>query len=775
MGLLNRKLSLRWIVLSIWGTAVLVWLVSRGPPNLGPVAPLSPAKMQALAGQLTALEQAEDEIAKRFWGPELSAQKCGAVIELLWNSLNAATNKLEALRAFSFPFIRLPQFDESKAYPHGIRRFESTGKSTEVTREAWLSLLNQATTAGWDLAQVEFRHLQFETNSAGEPLLSRYYVRGDLVNPGLPERATVEGAINVRWGKEADGVPTLAGIDASRLRLLRRAGNLPFRELLRQEVRPAEKSHFIDPVILYDLDGDGYPEIILAARNLALKRQSDRSYAQAPLCREFTGPIFTAVIADFDGDGYADFLCAEFEGLRLFTGSATGRFEGPGRLVWAAHPRLQYAQVLTCGDIDHDGDLDAWLGQYKNPYERGQMPTPYYDANDGNPSYFLVNDGHGNFQDATESAGLGAKRWRRTYSGSFVDLNGDGHLDLLVVSDFAGVDVYGNDGSGHFTDRTERWLPERHTFGMAHTLADFNQDGRLDFLVTGMHCPTAQRLDHLGLTRPGRPDYETMRPRMTTGNRLFLGNPAGGFASGALGLSIQYSGWSWGCSAFDWDNDGYPDVYIANGHETRQSVQDYEAEFWLHDIYVANSRDDLVKSAYFGAKIGRTRGHGYSYGGYEKNRLFLNQNGQSFLEAGYLLGVALEEDCRNVVSGDLDGDGRVDLVVTTFEAWPRVQQTLRVFRNTLEPEGNWIGFRLREEGHGVSPIGARVSLRQGKEITAQQIVTGDSHRSQRATTVHFGLGARTRVDAVEIRWQNGRSATIERPAINQYYTVSPSR
>jgi hypothetical protein len=542
-------------------------------------------------------------------------------------------------------------------------------------------------------------------------------------------------------------------------------------------------------LILYDLDGDGLSEIILASSNLVFHRRPDGGYERRPLCRHSPGLIFTGVIADFDGDGAADFLCARFEGLVLFKGSPQGTFDEPGRLVWAANPHLKYGQVLTCGDIDHDGDLDVWLGQYKNPYERGQMPTPYYDANDGNPAYLLLNDGHGNFSDATEAAGLGKKRWRRSYSGSFVDLNADGNLDLMVVSDFAGIGLYANDGRGRFRDVTSEWLPEAHVFGMAHTFADFNADGQLDFLVMGMHCPTALRVSHLGLSRPERPDYSAMIPGMAAGNRLYLGGPPGQNAAARSGAaadhtraerrfqvaplndSIGHSGWSWGCSAFDFDNDGFPDVYIGNGHETRQSVRDYESEFWLHDIYVGNSKDDAVASAYFGGNFLRTRGRGQSYGGYEKNRLYLNQGGTRFVEIGHLMGVALEQDCRNVVADDLDGDGRMDLLVTTFEVWPEVKQTLHVFQNTLADGGNWIGFRFREEGRGESPVGARVILRYAGGAAVRQIVTGDSHRSQHANTVHFGLGKARQVDSVEVRWVNGRGVKLQRPSINQYHPV----
>jgi hypothetical protein len=181
----------------------------------------------------------------------------------------------------------------------------------------------------------------------------------------------------------------------------------------------------------------------------------------------------------------------------------------------------------------------------------------------------------------------------------------------------------------------------------------------------------------------------------------------------------------------------------------------------------------VVKYAYFGKNIGNTRGRGQSYGGYEKNRLYWNDRGASFVEIGHLLGVAMEEASRNVVADDLDGDGRVDLLVTTFEAWPQVKQTLRIYQNTLRESGNWIGLRFRESGNGASPAGARVTLKYGGRSTVREIVTGDSYRSQHANTVHFGLGKAERVDSAEIKWVNGQALTLREPAVNRYHDIRP--
>src|SRR5438093_10962270 len=140
-----------------------------------------------------------------------------------------------------------------------------------------------------------------------------------------------------------------------------------------------------------------------------------------------------------------------------------------------------------------------------------------------------------------------------------------------------------------------------------------------------------------------------MRARMTYGNRLFQGKrPNGaGFTRTKLNDSMARTGWSWGCSSFDFDNDGFTDIYIANGHESRQSVHDHEPEFWLHDIYVGHSRDNSVALAYMANKFNLSRERGYSYGGYEKKRLFWNQRVKSIIVISYLSVVVLVADCND--------------------------------------------------------------------------------------------------------------------------------
>lgn len=773
--------------LSVLGTLIVVLSLFPSGRHDTPNG-LDPETVRSVAARLAALEAAERSVDETIWAKEILAQQCGLKFEALWDSVNAASNKWDVLSEVSFRELVPPRLENPELLGRGIERWNPSAAAAEPwDHKAWKQFLNQLEANGWRIHQMEVRHNRFETDENGDPSQSVFYLSVHLTNATAHLRAELEGDLSVDWMPRAKGrdLELMAmdespvefmRIDASRLVLRTRRGDPVFQEVMYREITPPEKSYFIDPLILYDTDGDGLSEIILAAKNLLLRRQLNGSYQAELLCREPPGLIFTGLFADFNNDGNADFLCVKFEGVYLYPGSTKGTFKEPSRLVWPASERLKYVQALTCGDVDMDGDLDIWLGQYKVPYELGQMPAPYYDANDGHPSYLLINDGQGMFVDATEASNLAELRMRRSYTGSFVDLDDDDAIDLAVVSDFAGVDFYRNDGTGQFRNVTEDWVDDRYGFGMAHSVADFDRDGLLDFLMIGMNSSTADRLNAMGLDRDGENAGLDHRASMTFGNRLFLQRLDGlRFEQTSLGQSIRRSGWSWGCSAFDWDNDGFLDVYVGNGHESKQSVRDYETRFWLHDIFVGNSANDLIADVYFGANFTRTRGRGFSYGGYEKNRLFWNSGGTSFSEIGHLMGVALEQDSRNVVADDVDGDGRADLLVTTFEAWPEVKQTLRVFRNTLENSGNWIGFQLREQGRGVSPVGARIRLRYPGGEIKRQILTGDSFRSQHANTVRFGLGDYVQVESVEVTWTNGRSIVLSAPKINQYHAVNLPR
>lgn len=766
------------VLLATLAGGILLWWLGDGrePPAAGHTDPRAAALRHRLTAKGRWLEARERHVAETAWASELLAQDCGRTIEALWDALNHATNKLRVVAAFSPGEVVLGRWEIRDLLPHEIERRRSSGTGPVLDPDAWRRWVTEFEQAGWQLVQAEFRHNRFETDAAGQPRQSVFHVTAHLTHATRPERAALAGDLTVDWLEPPRGehLATIRRVDARQLTLTTRPGHPGFKPVLNVEVEPPVRLFSIDPVLVPDLDGDGLAEVLLPSVNRLYRRAPDGSYTAEPLCRFPPGILFTALVADFDGDGTADLLAARADAVVLYRGSPPrGRFDLPEQVVWRPQTPLPNPMVMTCGDIDQDGDLDVFLGQYRVP-TLGQVLRPfYYDANDGFPAYLLRNDGAAGFQDVTVAAGLEPNRRRRTYSASLADLDDDGWLDLVVVSDFRGLELYRNLGHGRFAEVTRDWVAESRAFGMAHAFADFNADGRLDLLMIGMNSPAADRLEQLELTRPGSDEDWAMRARMAYGNRLYLAQANGGFAQTSLNDALARSGWSWGVSAPDVDNDGFPDVYIATGHDTQRWVREYEPEFWLHDLYVDETVDDHTATLYFTAKHARTRGQGWSYGGWEKNRLYLNLQAGSFLEVAHLMGLALEEDSRNVVAEDLDGDGRQDLIVTTYERWPAVRQSLRIYQNTLPDTGHWIGFRFPAGRPGRSSIGTQVRVQWGSQRAVRPVVTGDSHRSQHSNTLHFGLGPATAVEEVEVRWPNGARTTLRHPAINRYHELAP--
>jgi hypothetical protein len=150
--------------------------------------------------------------------------------------------------------------------------------------------------------------------------------------------------------------------------------------------------------------------------------------------------------------------------------------------------------------------------------------------------------------------------------------------------------------------------------------------------MVGMNSPVAERLTSMHETRPYDVNDAGMLAGVTFGNRMYFGQPDNRWLESEASKLVARTGWSWGCTAPDLDNDGFPDLYIANGHASMASVRDFETEFWLHDIYIRPAKQNPLSEAYFKEKFTRTRGDGWSYGGYEKNRLFMNVGGTNFIE-----------------------------------------------------------------------------------------------------------------------------------------------
>ncbi len=728
-------------------------------------APLLPVRQEA------DIEAIEESANRGVWRLETLSHQYGHVVEALWDEINLSTNKLGVLAKLDFSEIHLPGWKMTSSLPHDISFFGTNSMGETLDHAGWAALLGRYAGGGWRLSETEFRHVAFSYSASAGQAFSRFYFLAHLTNSQLMDRAQIEGHFSVTWSPsqgESNEV-RIQRIDTSELSLKTRAGPAPFALVYEQSIAPLRNAHSVDPLLMHDLDGDGLPEIILAGKNMVLHRLDDGSFRESQLCDHPPGPIYSAVLDDFDGDGLVDLLCLKAEGLVLFKGAPGGKFPNLELLVWPAPPEFVYPMVMTSGDIDGDGDSDLFIGQYKLPYEDGSVPTPFHNSNDGYPSFLLVNNGHAEFTDSTHASGLEAKRHRRVYSSSFVDWDGDGHLDLVVVSDFCGVDLFLGNGRGQFTEVTADKIDEPHAFGMAHSFSDFNSDGILDLFVSGMTSPTVDRLESASLHR-SHGAGEEFRAAMAAGNRLYLGQPDHSLRQNLLSSSAARTGWTWGCAAFDVDNDGFTDVYVANGMETKSRTKDYEGDWWLHDLYVTPSTNDQSADEYFKKKFLRNRQTGWSYGGNEKNRLLLNLFGSSFTEVGHLFGVALPDDSRNVAAEDLDGDGAVDLIVISGAPLPSPNHILRIFRNQLSGSMNWVGVRLGRRANS-QMMGTKITCVAGNLKQVKVLINGDGYRTQNSCTVHFGLGT-NRADQIVIEWPNGDTTKIDHPIPRTYQKVN---
>lgn len=733
------------------------------------------AIVETQARNFLALEAREAAVEQSSAAVALEAFQHEDVLLDLWRRAHQNSNAWAFLLPLPWPAMRVAPFLEERIAGTGLVRHRQNGVPNEVAPASLVHSMASLASNHWALATISLRQTHYQPATQRHPATSEVAVSLSLSNRVDRRRMHWRGPIQIQWKPtDTGGSIQPSRIDATALELLSTDAPPEF-SLVGETELNSTPTISIDPLLSGDIDGDGSLDLVCVGAGQVLSYRNGRMEAR-PLPGIPKSATHAAVLCDWDRDGHWDLLIAADSGLYWMRGRTNPSLLQPAELLWNPYPPsspesarvLKHAQTITVADIDGDGDLDVFLAQYKVPYQRGQFPTPYHDANDGFPSFLLRNDGGTRLVDVTSAAGLDASRFRRTYSASFVDVNKDGSPDLVVVADFAGIELFQNNGKGHFSNASDSLGDERHAFGMSHAFGDFNGDGRVDILMLGMDSPTASVLEALNVRRSRDDTLSAARKSMAYGNRLYVSRNDGRFDSPAWASSLAATGWTWGAAAFDADNDGRTDLYCANGHESFANPTDYERQFWLHDIYVGTSSNDPVAELYFRSALGRRRADQRSYGGWQDNRFLKNLGDATFLECGYLAGIAHREDSRNVLAEDWDGDGRVDLLVSTYELWPQARQRLFLHRNQHRTTGHWIGLKLPPLA-----LNGTVQVKSRSGSQTQWLTTGESYRVQHSTWVHFGLGTDDAAESVEIQWGNGTRRRLQGLAINRWHEIQP--
>jgi enediyne biosynthesis protein E4 len=442
---------------------------------------------------------------------------------------------------------------------------------------------------------------------------------------------------------------------------------------------------------------------------------------------------FGVSIADYDNDGWPDIYVSNFGKNRLYHNNHNGTFTD---VAEKANVTLgNWSTGSTWADYDGDGRLDLFVAGYlhwdwDNPPAkggeggssnsfctfRGEATACGPRGLKGEPDHLFHNNGDGTFTDVSEKAGVADKPGYYGLGAVFVDINNDGKPDLLVGNDSTPNYLYLNKGDGTFEDvsyASGYALNEagRETASMGIAVGDFQNNGMLDVFNTTFSD-----------------DYKPLYRNEGDANFTDISYHVG------LGeITVPFL--SWGDAFFDYDNDGWKDLMMSDGHVYPQADK-------------------------------------YAWGTSWKQRpmLFHNLQGKSFENVPAVEGTGLADVIagRGMAVGDLFNDGKIDVVISVMDGHP-------VLLRNVDPNHNhWIEFKLTAGAPGArrDATGTVVYLTAGGMKQREDVISGGSYLSSNDPRPHFGLGQATKIDDIEIHWPSGKVEHVTVPGIDRIVTIA---
>ena len=747
-------------------------------PSLDDLIPSNAAKSEPrlpqTAADIAKLRAKNDDTV---WAKEVVSQRYESSIVTFWDRLRESANPYEVLASLDTESWQIGASPKDTSLGNDIAQ-RSFGTGSQLSKSEFQEQLARFRKAGFEIVGSELRHLNFQKSADSAESIVRMRLFVKRLTPARTTRLIVSGDIKIIWSKQPIGTPAAyvpQSVDLQQVKILQRNGEPLFEQAMAIPYKVADhaskrRDNSLRPILIADLDGDHLPEIVLPSINEVWRNGGRWRFARQQLFDQPRKGISAAVAADFDRDGNVDLLCANRGSMLLYRGDADSQFTAAPDAFRFRELQLINPVALTAGDIDRDGDLDIFLGQSKETHLYGDVPTPYFDAQDGFGNVLLLNNGKGKFADATNSAGLETLAKRRVNSATFLDMNDDGHLDLVTTSDFAGTEYFTNDGRGSFKSNAKAFGSSAKSLGQGHAFGDFNTDGAIDIVSLGISSVGASRLQNMKLSRPGFEDFDGLRTQMSQGNQMYVSSAGETTTLQQVDLgSAGSTGWPFGAASADFDRDGSRDLFVVNGRLSGKTARDYDSRFWCHDIYFREGkRPDRAIGRYF-LRFAPLFGKLFSWHGFENNALIMRTKNDQFVDVGFLmLGDNLHPDSRGAVSADLDKDGRMDLIYEEVQVGSS-ESTLRILKNTSREDHHWIGFNFANSEANL--YGTKVTVRFAGRSLTEHVLAGDGRSIQRDASVHFGLGDVSQVESVEVVRPDGTKSQIRKPIVNAYQNV----
>jgi Flp pilus assembly protein TadD/peroxiredoxin len=472
-----------------------------------------------------------------------------------------------------------------------------------------------------------------------------------------------------------------------------------------------------------------------------------------------------ALFADFENRGVQDLLVVCATGPLLFRNDGKGKFSLKQDAFRFARPPQGAFTHASAADYDRDGRLDLYfcLYSYYQGLDQYRYPVPYFDARNGPPNYLFHNEGNGVFQDRTEAAGLNIGNDRYSFACSWGDYNAQGWPDLYVVNDFGRNNLYRNNGDGTFTAKSSEAQVDEAGAGMSACWLDFDNDGKQDIYAAGMWVAAGMRVFGDSHFHAGEPEHiRSLYRRHMAGNSLYRNQGDGKFQNVAMKAAVEMGRWSWSTDAWDFDHDGYPDLYVANGYISGIDRRDVSSFFWRQ--VVAKSPQDSTPSPQYErgwSAINELIRSDSTWNGHERNVFFANNRDGTFSDVSGVVGLDFRDDSRAFALADLDGDGRLEIVLKNRNA-PQI----RILRLAMDGIGNSIALRLRGDKSNRDGIGAAVSIEAGTLRQRKYLQAGSGFLSQHTKELFFGLGQNEGTVTAIVRWPSGLTQAFDGLPVN---------